>query len=171
MRAASVDGLVLEPQKAEHAAEMIRVLSDPAIYEFEREPPTSLELLTRRFALLESRKSPDGKEDWLNWVVRLPGGLLAGYVQATVRPNHEALIGYELASAYWNLGIGSRAVSAMLSVVTVDYGATAAFAVFRRVNFRSRRLLVRQAFQAGTAADRARFRVEADEDVMWKHLT
>jgi hypothetical protein len=37
------DFCVLEPQTACHAPEMFKVLSDPAIYEFENNPPQSEE--------------------------------------------------------------------------------------------------------------------------------
>ena len=61
---------------------MFAVLSDRAIYEHENEPPPSLEWLRARFARLESRRSPNANEQWLNWVIRLPTSELAGYVQA-----------------------------------------------------------------------------------------
>lgn len=63
---------------------------------------------------LESRGPADGSQRWLNWVVRLPGGELAGYVQATVLPDRSSYVAYELASRYWRRGIGSDAVQAML---------------------------------------------------------
>ena len=53
---------------------MFRVLSDPAIYEFENEPPESVERLRARYAYLEARRSPDGSQQWLNWVLRLRAG-------------------------------------------------------------------------------------------------
>ena len=40
--------LMLEPQVVAHADEMFVVLSDPAIYEHENEPPASLEWLLER---------------------------------------------------------------------------------------------------------------------------
>jgi len=52
--------LTLEPQIAAHAEEMFVVLNDSAIYEYENEPPASLERLRERFARLETRRSPDG---------------------------------------------------------------------------------------------------------------
>ncbi|MBZ0269264.1 GNAT family N-acetyltransferase, partial [bacterium] len=55
----------LEPLTALHAPEMFPVLSDPAIYEFENEPPESEEWLERRYRFLEGRASPDGTERWL----------------------------------------------------------------------------------------------------------
>src|SRR5215471_10097410 len=105
MRAIVTSGLSLEPQTAAHADEMFVVLSDPAIYEFENEPPASQEWLRQRFSRLESRRSSDGREQWLNWVIRLPTAELAGYVQATVRDDGCAAIAYELASAYWGRDI------------------------------------------------------------------
>src|SRR5439155_19127566 len=91
--------LALEPQVVAHAAEMFVVLSDPAIYEYENEPPSSIEWLRARFAKLESRQSPDGHEQWLNWVIRLSSSELIGYAQATGRPNGQAAIAYELKRA------------------------------------------------------------------------
>ena len=121
MRTIAGDGLVLEPQTAAHAADLFAVLRDPAIYEFENEPPPSLEWLRGRFARLESRQSADGSEQWLNWVVRLPGGDLIGYVQATVHADGRAAIAYEFASAYWGRGLARRAIQAMITELAEHY--------------------------------------------------
>src|SRR6266705_7006287 len=107
--------LTLEPQAATHAEEMFAVLGDPAIYEFENEPPPSLEWLRTRFTKLETRLSADGREQWLNWVIRVPTSELIGYVQATVRAGGRAAVAYELCSAYWGRGLGCGAVQAMIS--------------------------------------------------------
>src|SRR5881392_2854460 len=88
----------LEPQTAAHAEEMFELLSDPKIYRYEGKPPSSLESLRERFQRLESRRSPDGREQWLNWVIRLQGGEAAGYVQATVHEDGRAAIAYVLGS-------------------------------------------------------------------------
>ena len=74
MRTLETAALTLEPLTVRHADEMFAVLGDPAIYEYENEPPASLDALRRRYAALESRRSPDGSEGWLNWVIRLPSG-------------------------------------------------------------------------------------------------
>ena len=115
MRVITTDHLTLEPQTAAHAEEMFAVLSDPAIYEYENEPPQSLEWLRTRFTKLETRLSADGDEQWLNWVIRLPTSELIGYVQATVRREGRAAIAYELSSAYWGRGLARQAVQAMIS--------------------------------------------------------
>ena len=43
MRVIETARFMLEPQIAAHAEEMFVVLSDPAIYEYENQPPPSLE--------------------------------------------------------------------------------------------------------------------------------
>ena len=158
--------LTLEPQMATHAGEMFAVLSDPAIYEFENEPPASLEWLSERFSRLESRASGDGSERWLNWVVRPHGGGLIGYVQASVPANGLAFIAYELASAYWGQGYGREAVSAMLVELAARYDVRQAGAVFKQQNHRSRKLLARLNFMTPSSADREHYRPDADEDLL-----
>jgi [ribosomal protein S5]-alanine N-acetyltransferase len=157
--------LRLEPQVAAHAKEMFAVLSDPAIYEYENAPPRSLEWLRERYARLESRRSPDGDQQWLNWVIRLPGGELIGYVQATVFPTGRAAIAYELSSRYWGRGLARAACEAMLSELAARHGVRDAYAVFKRRNHRSLRLLQRLDFVAGDGAE-----IAPDEMLMARKL-
>jgi [ribosomal protein S5]-alanine N-acetyltransferase len=151
MRIIETARLTLEPQTVAHAQAMFAVLSDRRIYEHENEPPPSLEWLRARFARLESRHSPDGNEQWLNWVIRLPTCELIGYVQATVRANGAAAIAYELASAYWGRGLAYEAVQAMLAELVARYGVRAVSAVLKRENRRSLRLLERLGFLVAPA--------------------
>jgi len=122
MRIVLTPRLCLEPQIAAHAVEMFAVLSDPAIYEFENAPPASVEWLRQRFSRLETRRSPDGSEHWLNWVVRLPSSGLVGYVQATVSAGANAAIAYELSSRYWGMGLGREAVGVRRSSGDANVG-------------------------------------------------
>ena len=71
-------------------------------------------MLRERFAKLETRRSGDGREQWLNWVLRRRSGELIGYVQATVRGDGQAFIAYVLGSAHWGQGLASEAVAAVL---------------------------------------------------------
>jgi [ribosomal protein S5]-alanine N-acetyltransferase len=159
---------VLEPQVEAHAAEMFKVLSDPAIYEFENQPPESAQWLADRFRRLETRQSKDGAERWLNWVIKLTDGRLAGYVQATVLNDGVALVAYELNSRYWRKGIGSSAVTAALDELKASYGVTRFIAVLKASNFRSHALLVKLGFWHATREDAIRFRDGDDELVMSK---
>ena len=163
--------LRLEPQLAAHAEAMFVVLSDPAIYAHENAPPKSLEALRERYTKLETRRSADGRELWLNWVLRQRGrDDLIGYVQASVHGGGEALVAYELGSAHWGRGLGSEAVAAMIGELVATYGVHTVLAVFKRSNLRSRRLLERLAFAAPGAEDRARWQVDSDEDLLLRRV-
>ena len=163
MRILEATHCTLEPLTVAHAREMFGVLSDPAIYEFENEPPPSESWLEERYARLERRASPDGREAWLNWVVRLPGGEAAGYVQATVRGSGDALVAYELASWHWRKGIGSSAVSAVLDELRSNYGVRTFVAVLKAANHRSRGLLQKLGFEPASPAHSEAFGAGPDE--------
>jgi [ribosomal protein S5]-alanine N-acetyltransferase len=166
MRSLADETLSLEPQLAAHAKEMFEVLSDPRIYEFENEPPPSEKYLFERFTKLESRRSGDGTEQWLNWVIRLPSNELAGYVQATVTASSRAYIAYELASRFWRQRIGSAAVTLMCDELRLTYGVTDFYAVLKARNFRSEGLLIALGFSRVTDPARFEIEFEADEIVM-----
>ena len=163
--------LRLEPQVAGHAPEMFEVLRDPAIYEFENQRPESPEWLERRYQQLETRRSPDGFERWLNWVIRLPSGRLAGYVQATVLRESTAFIAYELASPFWRQGIGSSAVTAVLQELVCTYEVHTCLAVLKARNFRSESLLRHLGFASEPPEGLAPVPVEPDERVMYKPVS
>lgn len=163
MRLIERERFTLEPQMESHAEEMFAVLSDPAIYAYENEPPPSVEWLRVRFAKLESRQSPDGQQQWLNWVIRLPTKALIGFVQATVQPNGGALIAYVLMSAYWDRGLASQAVQAMICELVERYQIHKFSAVFKRENHRSMRLLERLGFSHASSEENAELHPEPGE--------
>ena len=166
MRVLETPRLTLEPQVVAHAEELFVVLCDPAIYEYENQPPRSLDWFRARLAKLESRRSPDAREQWLNWAVRLRASTLIGYVQATVAADGRALIAYELASAHWGQGLGYEATNAMVRELQDRYGVRAMAAVFKKANHRSRRLLERLGFAPGPPEQYIEHQVEPDEDLM-----
>lgn len=166
----STTRLTLEPQVAAHAEEMFVVMGDPLIYEFGNEPPASLDWLRERFRRLESRRSHDGSEVWLNWVIRLPDGPAIGYVQATVLADRRALIAYELGSAWWGHGYGREAVAAMLAELAARFAVREAGALFRADNHRSRKLLDRLGFVSPASLERATWKPGPHEDVRVRPL-
>lgn len=166
MRTLAASCCTLEPLLAAHAPEMFEVLADPAIYEFENQPPPSVEWLAHRYALLESRGPGDGSEQWLNWVIRLHGGAVAGYVQATVLPSGVSCVAYELNSRHWRQGIGSGATQVMLEELHSHYGVHTFVAVLKAANFRSLGLLRKLGFEPGSADQVAAWRDGPDECVM-----
>lgn len=64
---------------------MVGVLAGDALYEFTGGSPPSLSRLRARYARLAAGRSPDGNEEWRNWVIRRePDHTAVGYVQATI---------------------------------------------------------------------------------------
>src|SRR5512140_2375333 len=140
-------GLVLEPLVAAHAREMFALLQAPALYRhLDDEPPQSPEWLQARYARLESRRSADGRQAWLNWVIRGADGLALGYVQATVE-GEAAWVAYVLGTAFQGRGHANGAMAAMLAHLASRHGVTRFLAVVEEANGPSIRLLERLGFR------------------------
>lgn len=109
------DRLDLEPLLQCHATELYPVLSDSKLHEFTGgEPPASLESLAELYAWREARRSPDGEELWLNWVIReRDGGAAVGYAQASVESSH-AWVAWVVGTAWQNRGYASEAARAVV---------------------------------------------------------
>ena len=90
--------LELVPLTAADAEGLFPVMNDPALGRFTGEtPPADVEAVRAGFARWEARRSPDGAELWLNWVVRRrDDGRAIGLVQATV--------GDESTAVAWTVG-------------------------------------------------------------------
>jgi RimJ/RimL family protein N-acetyltransferase len=77
--------LRLVPLTVADAAEMVDVLSGEALYTYTGGAPPGLAELRARYARQVAGRSPDGREEWRNWILRRePGGEAVGYVQATI---------------------------------------------------------------------------------------
>jgi ribosomal-protein-alanine N-acetyltransferase len=147
MRALAGDGLLLEPQVEAHAHELFEILRDPALYKYlDYDPPPNEDAVRLRLRKLESRRSSDGTEDWLNWIVRNAEGKLVGYVQATVYPDRHADIGYVIGSAYWRRGYALAATRAMVTELAGRYGVERLRATIDPANEGSWALLVKLGF-------------------------
>jgi enoyl-CoA hydratase/carnithine racemase/RimJ/RimL family protein N-acetyltransferase len=125
------DRLVLEPLRVEHADELAPVLDDPALHEFIGGRPATRDELRRRFARQVKGRSPDGRDEWLNWTVRVRAtGRAIGLAQATVTTDaagQTADLAWMIAAAYQGQGLAKEAtglVAAWLRERGVDrFGA------------------------------------------------
>jgi [ribosomal protein S5]-alanine N-acetyltransferase len=99
-------------------------LADPVGYRYiPQEPPTKLEDLAARYRKLESRRSPDGTEAWLNRALIGLDGKAYGYVQATVNLNsEEAFIAYFIFSPSQRQGYAREALDVLLPALREAYG-------------------------------------------------
>jgi RimJ/RimL family protein N-acetyltransferase len=108
--------LELRRTRAGDAPAMFEALRDPRMYAFvPRSAPVSVDEVERRFARVMQETTPDRAEQWLNWTVWLrETGSGIGTIEATVKPDHRAEIGYLFDPKVWRRGYGREAVSAML---------------------------------------------------------
>lgn len=146
--------LVLEPLVVEHAHAMFEVLREPALYRYLDAPaPPSVDHLRSVYARQQGRRSADGTQIWLNWVVRPAGGDPIGFVQATITAAQTAWVGFVFASAQWGRGHAFAAMQAMLAHLGSVYGVESWLATVEAQNLRSIRLLERLGFRTGAGAD------------------
>lgn len=109
----------LEALSVDHAPEMAGVLADPSLYQFTGGAPPTRSELERRYAA-QTAGPPDGRQRWLNWVVRDRGtGALVGFVQATV-DGDAAEVAWVTGAAFQGRGAATEAVSAMVRWLSVQ---------------------------------------------------
>jgi RimJ/RimL family protein N-acetyltransferase len=139
--------LRLEPLAVAHAVEMFEPLSAAAIYDYIPEaPPASVSSLQQRYLQLQRGHSANGRERWLNWVVRLNSGQCAGYIQATVHAGSTADFAFVFAPEYWGRGVAFEACRVALPRLAGEFGVRSAYATVDPRNSRSVRLLERLGF-------------------------
>jgi [ribosomal protein S5]-alanine N-acetyltransferase len=162
--------LLLEPLVAAHADALYPVLCDPRQLEYlDQGAPASLDALRERYRRLESRRSADGLEHWLNWAIVMREGdaNAIGFVQATVQQNRRAWVAYEVAPARWGQGIATEATRAMVDHLIAHYAVAQCMATVDQRNERSWRLLERLGFARADAVQAAAMAVQAGD---WLYL-
>ncbi len=106
--------LRLDPLAVSDAAEMVGVLSAPDLYAVTGGEPPTLDELTERYRRQVVGRSADGREEWLNWVVRVDDEAV-GFVQATVTDGSRASIAWVIGLAWQGHGYATAAASAMVA--------------------------------------------------------
>ena len=150
--ALATPGLALEPLRTDHAPALFGLLRDPALYRhLDDGPPASVEALRAVYERLEAGRSPDGRQLWLNWIVRLRDGEPVGTVQATVVPAHRrAWVAYVLARSHWGRGHATQAVRAVMEHLAPHHALERFLATVELRNRRSIRVLARLGFRLAT---------------------
>ena len=111
--------LDLEPLQVEHAEEMAALLDDVGLHAYTGGEPASLADLRERYRRQATGRSPDGKQRWLNWVVRRRVDKRAiGTVQATVTREaggSVAEVAWVIATPYQAQGYAREAAGTMVA--------------------------------------------------------
>jgi ribosomal-protein-alanine N-acetyltransferase len=151
--------LDLEPLAERHADELWVPLADPRLYtHLPQEPPPSLAALRERFVLLSQRRSPQGDQLWLNWVMRDRGdGRSRGRLQATVTAQGRAWIAYEVFPSFWGQGLATEGCRRMIGWLIDELDVRELVAEVDALNAPSLALLQRLCFQ------RVSYREAADQ--------
>jgi RimJ/RimL family protein N-acetyltransferase len=153
--------LTLEPLLVSHADAMFEVLRDPSLYRYlDSKPHATVEHTRDVYARLIERRSPDGTERWLNWIVVPHGSGPVGFVQATIRTAGTAWIAYLLAPAVQGRGYASEAVAAMQAYLVERHGIDRFLACVEPGNRASIALLERRGLRAADAAEAAEHRLD-----------
>ena len=110
------DRLTLNPLTEADADEMVHVLGDQRMYEFTGGRPLTLDELRARYRVLAGGRSADGREWWLNWVVRTSvDGAAVGAMQATVSAGKSSAdVAWEVGRPWQGRGIASEAAAAVV---------------------------------------------------------
>jgi RimJ/RimL family protein N-acetyltransferase len=101
---------------ADLAAAMAGVLSGPLYGFIGGAPPTAGELAAR-YARLAAGRSPDGSQEWWNWIIRLrpDAGAAVGTVQATIADGgRSAEIAWLVGVPWQGCGYASEAARALV---------------------------------------------------------
>jgi ribosomal-protein-alanine N-acetyltransferase len=152
---------VLVPLLASDADELAGLLDEAQLRSWLRAQDVSE--LRDRFAAWETRRSPDGDELWLNWIVRERGDNRAvGWVQATVR-GPSASVAYALLPAERGAGAASDAVRALVRWLRDRLAVTVVTAEIDESNAASARVAVAAGFE--------RTIHRAGDEVVWEHRT
>ena len=117
--------LAFVPTVAEHAQVTYPLLADESLYLWMPGNPLDLPSLKERYAFWESRRSPDGKEWWWNWIINLkatsgiPGPpTCVGTLQVGIdKASHVATLAYIIGSQYQRHGYATEALNALLNLL------------------------------------------------------
>jgi len=106
----------LEPLRVADAAEMVQVLAAPELYSFIGGRPPTLGELTEQYRRQVVGRSDDGREEWLNWVVR-GDGTAVGYVQATVHSGERAVLAWVIGLPWQGRGYATAAAVELVGLL------------------------------------------------------
>lgn len=107
--------MVLEPVVEDHAEEMWQLFGDTELHHFVPYEPLTLEKQRERCARWALRRSPDGKEIWLNWAAReTTSHMVMAHFQAGIKEGEDtASIGYLVAKPFQRQGYAREGLEAV----------------------------------------------------------
>lgn len=156
--------LDLVPLTAGDAIDLFPVLNDSELGRWTGEtPPADVDALRTKFAGWESRRSPDGDELWLNWVVRRRDDDRAvGHMQATVG-HGSASVAWVIGTAFQRQGFASEAARASTAWLLEKLGSSTIVASIHPGNVASQTVARRIGLRPTDRSD--------DGEIVWEYVT
>lgn len=144
--------LIFEPVTRNHATEMQPLLSSLELYRYIDSKPPSFDELTALYQKWELRKSPDGAEEWLNWIAReRSSGKAVGYFQAGVPTargsSSEPYVAYVIGTEFQNQGFAAEGLASLISFLRIEKELNEIKAWVDTRNLRSIHLLEKSGFE------------------------
>lgn len=122
---ANTPRLRLVPVVEADAPEMFVLLNDQRLHRFTGGLPLGETELADLYRRWEARRSADGREVWLNWVIRLvPLGEPIGHLQATVTDDGGAVLGWTVGSRWQGHGFAVEALGAACRLLQAHAGVS-----------------------------------------------
>ncbi len=118
-----IQDFVLEPLLPLHAEKLFQATQSEQLYTFiPQNPPLSVQALAKKYAYWAGRKSPDGREIWLNYAI-FSQSLTAyvGTLQATILEDTTTYLAYEIFPAYWRKGFATIACTGFIQYLFQTY--------------------------------------------------
>ena len=109
----------LDPLTPADADALHAVLDDPSLHTWTGGAPPTAEQWRRRVERWQVGRSPDGAEQWLNWVVRDDAGHVVGHLQATVT-GRRAELAWVIGSAWQGRGLATAAARSAAALLQAD---------------------------------------------------
>jgi len=141
----------LVPLRASHADELAGLLAEPQLREWLRADDVAG--LRRRFEGWETGRSPDGRQLWLNWLIRsLPDRRTVGWMQATVE-SEGAEVAYALLPEERGRGLAAEALRTAIGELREVHGVERFEAHIDDANVASQRVAAAAGFTRSDRTD------------------
>lgn len=151
--------IILESLLESHAAILFPSLLDARMYQFiPQEPPTSKEALAANYRARSRGTSPDGKETWLNWAMRLrETETYVGTLEVTIYPDGRAHLAYFVFPDFQRQGYAKEGCERVIKFLFEDRDVRCVLAEMDTRNLASVHLVETLGFERVSTKENADF--------------
>ena len=181
---------MLEPINIAHANTLFEQIQDENLYVYiPIEPPKTIEQLRSKYERWSKRKSADGKELWLNYIIfDKVNRFCIGTLQATLTSEGKNYFAYEILPKFWKQGKATETVSYFIDFIFekfeisqltahIDTRNMSSIALVKKLGFKEAEHLINADFFKSSQSDefvfelsREFWKTNLDQEIKQKHL-